>query len=103
MAVYTHSGIVFLDKDEKVLNWDRYCSLRDLVSLESWLRQFACKQKYASDRPFPWLFIDRVGMEKYMYEQVTWPLYRIMRASLYPEKDLAKFLVDNIIIEWNSK
>lgn len=78
-------------------------SIRELVVLESGLWQFCVEQKYASSRPFPWLLIDRWGMGELMYEWIAGAEYRIMRSSLIPEEELPKFLVDNIIIKWNSK
>ena len=98
MAVYTHNGIVFLDKDENVLNWDRYCSLRDLVSLESGLWQF-CDKNWLLHEYCNW----RSSMYPYICYWTTTYEYRLLESALIPEEELGKFLVDNIKLEWNSK
>lgn len=98
MAVHTHNGIVFLDKDENVLNWDRYCSLRDLVSLESGLWQF-CDKNWLLHEYCNWLS----SIYPYIWYLTTTYEYRLIESALVPEEELAEFLVDNIVIEWNSK
>ena len=95
MAVYTHNGIVFLDKDENVLNWDRYCSLRDLVSLESGLWQF-CDKNWLLHEYCNW----RSSMYPYICYWTTTYEYRLLESSLIPEEELGKFLVENIVVEW---
>ena len=94
MAVYTHNGIVFLDKDENVLNWDRYCSLRDLVSLESGLWQF-CDKNWLLHEYCNW----RSSMYPYICYWTTTYEYRLLESALIPEKELGKFLVDNIKVD----
>ena len=94
MAVYTHNGIVFLDKDENVLNWDRYCSLRDLVSLESGLWQF-CDKNWLLHEYCNW----RSSMYPYICYWTTTYEYRLLESALIPEEELAKFLLENIKIE----
>ena len=70
-------------------------SLRDIVSLESGLWQFVCKNKLLSDK---------VDMQDYIEDSywfrrcpfdTNW-VYRIIQSSLYTKEELAKFLVNNI-------
>ena len=80
--------------------------LRNLVSIESGLWQFVCANalhKHTWDelvlnpswRP-DWLSAD--------WSFFCWDSeYRLLESALIPEKELAKFLIDNIIITWNSK
>lgn len=82
--------------------WYR-CSLRDLVSLESGLWQFCVENEltrwYNGDEwkyteIFPWDYRDYPADE---YQ------YRLLESALIPEKELAKFLVNNITVEWQEK
>ena len=72
--------------------------LRNLVSIESGFWQFVCKNKLLSDK---------VDLQDYLEDSywfrrcpfdTNW-MYRIMQSALYSEKELAKFLVDNIKVE----
>lgn len=70
-------------------------SIRDIVSLESGLWQFVCKNKFLSDK---------VDMQDYIEDSywfrrcpfdTNW-VYRIIQSSLYTKEELSKFLVNNI-------
>ena len=72
---------------------------RSLVSIESGLWQFVCQNKLLSDK---------VDLQDYLEDSywfrrcpfdTNW-MYRIMQSALYSEKELAKFLVDNIKVAW---
>ena len=74
-------------------------AFRELVSLESWLWQFVCKNKLLSDK---------VDMQDYIEDSywfrrcpfdTNW-VFRIIQSSIHSEEHLAKFLVDNIKL-WN--
>ena len=73
-------------------------SIRDIVSLESGIWQFVCQNKLLSDK---------VDLQDYLEDSywfrrcpfdTNW-MYRIMQSSLYSEKDLPQFLIDNIKVE----
>ena len=99
MAVHTHNGIVFLDKDENVLNWDRYCSLRELVSLESGLWQFVCRNKlYKQPNEKFRESVSKVWLNTWWFAHNY--QYRLLESALIPEEELGKFLVENIVVEW---
>ena len=76
-------------------------SLRELVSLESGLWQFVCENEltrcynwdeWKYTETFPWDYRDYPADEHQ---------YRLLESALIPEEELGKFLVDNIVIEWN--
>lgn len=78
-------------------------SLRELVSLESGLWQFVCDNEltrwynwdeWKYTETFPWDYRDYPADE---YQ------YRLLESALIPEEGLGKFLVDNIIVKWNSR
>ena len=97
-----HRHIMFGWADLAVFSY----SLRQLVSLESGLWQFVCINdlyKYSSDelvlnpswRP-DWLSSD--------WSFFCWNSeYRLLESALTPEEELAKFLIDNIIVKWPGK
>ncbi len=69
--------------------------LRLITTIESWLWQFVCQNKLLSDK---------VDLQDYLEDSywfrrcpfdTNW-MYRIMQSSLYSEKDLPQFLIDNI-------
>lgn len=76
--------------------------LRNLVSLESGLWQFVVEDKFAINKDREWaanvsrhpdgLDCDR-SLSSNDYQ------YRLLESALIPEKELAKFLVDNIKVE----
>lgn len=80
--------------------WYRY-SLRQLTSTDSWLREFCVRNELLTIENFwEWKFIfDGVTFNYYKSS----PKFRLLESTLIPEEELAKFLVDNIIITCNSK
>ena len=76
--------------------------LRNLVSLESGLWQFVCRNKLykKANEKF------RENVSK-VWSNTWWfahnHQYRLLESSLIPEEELAKFLVDNIKVEWPEK
>lgn len=69
--------------------------MRELVTIDSWLWQFVCKNKLLSDK---------VDMQDYLEDSfwfrrcpfdTNW-MYRIMQSALYSEEDLPQFLIENI-------
>ena len=82
-------------------------SLRELVSLESWLWQFVCSHLLIWPNKNDWLKNADVGDEGYItsdqyYTALNYQ-YRLLESALIPEEELAQFLVENIKLEWNSK
>lgn len=85
-------------------------NLRSIVSLNSGLWQFVCdKQLYKHDQRTDSDWIKNVEDIRDSEKSVTKYLteadyrYRLLESALSPEQELGKFLVDNIVIEWNSK
>ena len=81
-------------------------SLRELVSLESGLWQFVCINdlyKYSSDE----LVLNPSWRPDWLSSDWSFfcgdSAYRLLESALIPEEGLGKFLVDNIIVKWNSK
>lgn len=85
--------------------------LRELVSLESGLWQFVVKNKLYKDNNDIYPHIDRIIEDTYyigvILEKEEYTIsnhkYRLIQSSLVPEEVLGQFLLDNIVIEWNSK
>lgn len=94
--------VVSLEFDNYNL-WVSY-SIRDLVSKESWLRQFCCETKLIEQ----WKTVHDYVMKHICYadENRCWWFsmcnaeYYIMMCSLLEESELEQFLIDNIKIEW---
>ena len=85
--------------------WYR-CSLRDLVSLESGLWHFVCerdmkKEVWKARAKEPSIVALRLNFEDLALSFE--PEYRLIESALIPEEELAKFLVDNIKVEWPGK
>lgn len=71
-----------------------YADLRWLVSLESGLWNFVCENElYKEDDCWEWRFTFD-GVRFFYYKSL--PKFRLLESTLIPEKELAKFLVDNI-------
>ena len=73
-------------------------SLRELVSLESGLWQFVCRNKLYKKQ-------ENFREDVYKTQLNTWWFahnhqYRLLESSLIPEEELGEFLVDNIKLEW---
>ena len=80
--------------------------IRSIVSLESRLWQFVCDRsllksiwKARAKEPS----ISALGFKSEVLALSFEPEYRLLESALIPEEDLAKFLIENIVIEWNSK
>ena len=84
-------------------------SLRNLVSLESWLWQFCMENEllnspdqyphkdYRAKNPRPYWEMS-LGRDCYYKTEVY--QYRLIESALIPEEELGQFLVDNIKIQW---
>ena len=76
-------------------NYD-YFRIRELVSKESWLRQFCCENKLVKE--------DCSSIELYIISEWYWIMtdsyyqFWLMMCSLKDESELEKFLLDNIKI-----
>ena len=81
-----------------------HTSLRSIVSLESGLWQFCIEQKLCRDveqsRAIHSAQSFATGPS---YSSIRDHQYRLLESALIPEEELAKFLIDNIIITWSSK
>ena len=75
-------------------------TFRELVSLESGLWAFICENNLykSDDNMLHWI--------KHQWSRLTttarksYPEYRLLESALIPEKELAKFLIDNIKVAW---
>ena len=82
-------------------------TLRSLVSLESGLWQFVCENEFIKntealpDTICGW-YIDWDTWYDTIANQDNYE-FRLLESSLIPEEELGKFLLSNIVIEWNSK
>ena len=85
-------------------------TLRSIVSLESGLWQFVCDEQLCKlpeyiDAQWCKTVEDDIENEKDLTHILTEYdyRYRLLESALIPEKELVKFLIENIVIEWNSK
>lgn len=88
-------------------------TIRSLVSIESGLWQFVCDKELVQHKTSEKIIkryvkevIEREGWDITEADIICTdldPEYRLLESALIPEKELGKFLVDNIIITWNSK
>ena len=83
------------------ITWEfTYHTLRDLVVLESWLWQFVCRNKlYKKTNEKFRESVSKVSLNTWWFAHNY--QYRLLESALLPEEELAKFLVENIVIEWN--
>ena len=74
-------------------------SLRELVSLESWLWQF-CMEKwlYKKDNGLIERYPD-ANKDDHSFHYSGGYQYRLLESALVPEEELAQFLIDNIKTE----
>ena len=89
-----------------------YADLRWIVRLESWLWQFCMEngllnspdqyphKDYRAKNPRPYW---EISLRRDWYYKTEVYQYRLIESALVSEEELAKFLVDNIIITCNSK
>lgn len=88
------------------ITWEfAYHTIRDLAVLESWLWQFVCNNKLYKETNKSWeswgVSVNSVNVVEFC--SCSLPQFRLLESALLPEEELGKFLVDNIIITWNSK
>lgn len=72
-----------------------YVHIRSIVSLESWLWQFVCKNKLLSDKVDLQDYLEDSFWFRRCPRDSNWS-YRLMRVAFVAEEDLEKFLIDNI-------
>lgn len=92
-----HRHIMLVGDDIPVFSY----SLRQLVSLESGLWQFVCRNKLYKKQ-------ENFREDVYKTQLNTWWFshnyqYRLLESALIPDEELARFLVDNIKVEWPGK
>ena len=75
--------------------WKRQFNLRELVSKESWLWQFCCRNKLVDWKP-EW--IKTCGWIVREEKQPSNSHYRLIESALKDESELEKFLLENIKI-----
>lgn len=72
--------------------------IRFLVSKESWLWQFVCKNKMIKSKT--WVWVNGVdGMYKEILINQYDYRYRLIESSLKDESELEQFLLDNIKVD----
>lgn len=100
-----HIWYMDYDTPEEEKYEQEFKTFRELVSMESWLWDFVAKNKLYDDTEFNkivdymWEECDRQRPEYWIND----PSYRLVKSALIPEQELAKFLLENIKVEWNSK
>ena len=96
--------VLYMDTDDATVVVK--VKLRNLVSLESGLWQFVCKNDLQAKwsnraknvrRSMQFTTITDEKFESYLSK------YRLIESALIPEEELAKFLVENIIVEWKKE
>ena len=100
---YFGKGCIHIHREDDIENEDirrpritDELSLRELVSKESWLRQFCCENKLVKE--------DCSSIELYIISEWYWIMtdsyyqFWLMMCSLKDESELEKFLLDNIKI-----
>lgn len=102
---------IYMDVDNIIVK--AKINLRNIVSIKSWLWQFVCDKELVQHKTSEKI-INRYIKET--VERESWniteadvvctdldPEYRLLESALIPEEELEKFLIENIVIEWNSK
>ena len=102
---------IYMDVDNIIVK--AKINLRNIVSIKSWLWQFVCDKELVQHKTSEKIIkryvkevIEREGWDITEADIICTdldPEYRLLESALIPEKELGKFLVDNIIITWNSK
>ena len=104
---YTAIDIIQDGREECLMFWDvpkrqmQAYTFRSLVSIESGLWQFVCKNKLNKKTDNFWENVSKTSTNIWWFNHNH--QYRLLESALIPEKELAKFLLDNIMIEWSSK
>lgn len=90
-TIYVHST-----RDGKIILECPYLtkSYRDLISLESGLWQFVCKNKLHKKTDNFWENVHKTSTNIWWFPHNH--QYRLLESALIPEEGLAQFLVDNI-------
>ena len=96
-----HEWVRFYDDKTIQLEFDcgnmgKYIRLRQIVSAESWLWQFVCKNKLHKKTDNFWENVSKTSTNIWWFNHNH--QYRLLESALIPEKELGKFLVDNIRI-----
>lgn len=102
---------IYMDVDNIIVK--AKINLRNIVSIKSWLWQFVCDKELVQHKTSEKIIkryvkevIEREGWDITEADIICTdldPEYRLLESALIPEEELAKFLVNNIVIEWNSK
>lgn len=101
--IKTHEWVWFYDDKTIQLEFDcgnmgKYIRLRQIVSAESWLWQFVCKNKLYKKADNFWENVHKKSTNIWWFPHNY--QYRLLESALIPEKELGKFLVENIKVEW---
>ena len=108
IKIKIHEWVWFYDDKTIQLEFDcgnmgKYIRLRQIVSAESWLWQFVCDEQLCKlpeyiDAQWHKTVEDDRDNEKDVTHILTEYdyRYRLLESALIPEKELAKFLLDNI-------
>ena len=109
IKISEYQGVVIYMKTEDAVLGVK-TKLRNLVSIESGFWQFVCDEQLCKlpeyiDAQWCKTVEDDIENEKDVTHILTEYdyKYRLLESALIPEKELGKFLIDNIVIEWNSK
>lgn len=78
-----------------------YADLRWLVSLESGLWQFVCKNKLHKRTDNFWENVHKTSTNIWWFSHNH--QYRLLESALIPEEELGKFLIENIKTEWKKE
>lgn len=73
-----------------------YYSWRDLVSLDSGLWQFVCKNKLHKKTESFWENVSKTSTNIWWFNHNY--QYRLLESALIPEEELGRFLIENIKI-----
>ena len=71
-------------------------TIRSLVSIESWLWQFVCENKMCKNQTNIYRWYKKIWSKEEKTCRGDYYQYRLLESALIPEKELGKFLIDNI-------
>lgn len=77
-------------------------NLRSIVSLESGLWQFVVENRLYKRKNYKYEVYLDYKRDRYDTLNQSDTNYRILESALVPEEELGKFLLDNIVVEWDS-
>ena len=99
LYIHSKSMLIYLNVINEPKRQIKQDSLRELVSLESGLWQFVCRNRlYKQPNEKFRESVSKVWLNTWWFAHNH--QYRLLESSLIPEKELAKFLVENIVVEW---